>query len=88
MPSLLTPEDSQRVADALIDKIAEADLDVGSAMREAVKNILLPSAFPAWKPDWLPLTIEHMCNQIAEGVTAAADKAADHQIKQSGRRRG
>jgi hypothetical protein len=68
--TLLTPEDSKAVADALIDKIAAADFDVATAVRD----LLIPQA-NLWRADWFPLIVEDTCNKIARGIVNAAEQA-------------
>ncbi len=75
--SILTPEDSKRVADALIEKIEEADFDIAGEMRDAVRSVLRPSTASAWKEDWFPLTVEQMCDEISRGVVGAVQDAAE-----------
>jgi len=77
MQNLLTPEDSKRVADAMIEKIEEADFNIADAVLYAVNSILMPKTKNYWKEDWFPLCIEEMCDQITTGVIGAAYEAAE-----------
>lgn len=72
--SMLTPEDSERVADALIDKISE--IDINGAVYEAIKSVIMPHSNNHWKVDWFPLTVADMCEEITSGVVEAARYAA------------
>jgi len=76
MQTLLTPEDSKRVADALIEKMEEADFDIAGAVRDAIRSVLMPQTKNYWKEDWFPLSIEEMCDKISRGVVGAAHEAA------------
>lgn len=71
---MLTPEDSKRVADALINKIDE--IDISTAVYDAIKSVIMPYSANHWKTDWFPLTITDMCDEIASGVVAAAQDAS------------
>lgn len=76
MQTMLTPEDSKRVADALIQKIEDSDFDVAYAVKDALLTIVRPPAsdcFAAWKPDWFPLTVQGMCEDIVRAIAAAAE---------------
>ena len=67
---LLTPEDSKRIADAVIEKIQDADWNIA----EVVREVLVPCQH---RPEWLAFVIEDMCNQISRGVVAAAYEASE-----------
>jgi hypothetical protein len=76
MQTMLTPEDSKRVADALIQKIEEAEFDIADSVRDAIRSVLMPNTRNNWKEDWFPLSIEQMCDEISRGVVGAAYEAA------------
>ena len=78
---LLTPEDSKRIADAVIEKIQDADWNIAEAVQDAVRDVLVPEI---WKPGWLPCLIEDMCNQISRGVVAAAYEASEKISRDAG----
>lgn len=71
MQTLLTPEDSARVADALIAKIKGADFDVAFAVKTEFQNLLKPTGY---YKDWLPLVIEWMCSDIRRDVRTGGHK--------------
>lgn len=71
---MLTPEDSERVADALIDKISE--IDINEVVYDAIKSVIMPNSVNRWKVDWFPLTVQDMCETISNGVVGAAQDAA------------
>lgn len=75
MQAMLTPEDSKRVADAIIEMIG--DCDINSAVYSAIRSIVMPRTDRQWKEDWFPLTVEDMCDKIMHGVIGAAQDAAD-----------
>lgn len=77
MQTILTPEDSKRVADALIEKIEDADFGIADAVRDAIHSVLMPNTRNHWKKDWFPLCIEQMCDEISRGVVGAAYEAAE-----------
>jgi hypothetical protein len=81
MQTILTPEDSKRVADALIAKIEESDCDIASAVRDAICSVIMPRTKNNWKEDWFPLGIEQMCDEISRGVVGAAYEAAEKKRK-------
>ena len=71
MQTMLTPEDSKRVADALIKKIEDTDFDIAYAVKDAFLTILRPpdsDVFFSWKADWFPLTVQGMCEDIVKAV--------------------
>ena len=74
--SLLAPEDSKRVADALIEVIQAADLDFASGVSSAFGDILKPYT-GGWKEDWFPESVVAMCEKITRGVVDAAYQAAE-----------
>lgn len=59
--SILTPHDSKRVADAIINKIESSDFDIAGVIRD----VLIPKTDNHWKEDWFPLIVEDMCNRIS-----------------------
>ena len=65
MASLLTPEDSKRVADEIIKVVQNTDLDIAYEVREALLAVLQPEG---WKGDWLPLLISDMAKRICDTV--------------------
>jgi glutamine synthetase type III len=65
---MLSPEDSKRVADALIAKIESADVDIAYAVAQVVRDLVLPTGEPHWKRDWFPLSVEELSNEIAAAV--------------------
>ena len=77
MQTLLTPEDSKRVADALIAKIDDANFDVAFTVADAISRVVMPYTANNWKKDWFPLCIEEMCDEIRRGVVNAAYEAAE-----------
>jgi hypothetical protein len=81
MQTMLTPEDSKRVADALIEKIKESDFGIADAVRNAIRSVLMPQTKNNWKEDWFPLGIEQMCDEISRGVIGAAYEAAQKKRK-------
>lgn len=62
---MLMPEDSKRVADAMIQKIEETNIDsaIGIAVREWLRGEEGKNKFVA---DWFPLTVQQMCERMAE----------------------
>lgn len=68
MQTLLTPEDSKRVADAIIEKIEQADFDIAFAVKQSFDSVLWPKTKLNWKEDWLPLIIEDLCDKIANHI--------------------
>ncbi|MDP1652382.1 MAG: hypothetical protein Q8L56_06640 [Rhodocyclaceae bacterium] len=81
MEMMLTPEDSKRVADKLIEKIEESDFGVADAIRSAIRSVLMPQTRNHWKEDWFPLGIEQMCDEISRGVVGAAYEAVEKKRK-------
>jgi len=74
---MLTPEDSKRVADALIEKIEASDFDFDIA--SVFRSLIVPHTRNQWEEDWFPLLIEEMCDKISSGITyAARDIATKH----------
>jgi len=71
--SLLTAEDSKRVADALIKKIEESDLDIAGAVSGSIEKCLLPRK-SGWVADWFPEIMQDMCDRIARSVSDAAHR--------------
>jgi hypothetical protein len=71
METLLTPEDSARVADALIAKIEDADFDVAFAVKKEFQKLLKPTGY---YEDWLPLVIGQMCSDIRRDVRTGGHK--------------
>jgi hypothetical protein len=58
MQSLLQPEDSKRVADAIIEKIEFANLDLGGALKEILH-------------DEFPLTADSLAYSIPQAIRRA-----------------
>jgi len=81
MQTILTPEDSKRVADALIEKIEEADFGIADAVRDAIRSVLMPQTRNHWKEDWFPLSIEQMCDEISRGIVGAAYEVVEKKRK-------
>lgn len=76
MQTLLTQEDSKRVADAIIERINESNFDVYSAVHDAIRSVIKPVTSAMWKEDWFPWLLEETCNKISSGVIDAAYLAA------------
>jgi hypothetical protein len=79
LQSLLTAEDSKRVADAIIRKIENSDLDIAGAISGSIEKLLFPKR-NGWVSDWLPITIEEMCDNISRSISGAAYKIADNKL--------
>lgn len=62
---MMTPEDSKRVADALIKKIETTYIE--DAITDAIKSFLVPSR-NKWHDDWLPLSIEHFLTNVESAI--------------------
>ena len=77
MTNLLTTEDSKRVADALIEAIRNADLDIGYEVRLAINEFLIPER-NKWHEDWFPLMVEEMFSKMNGDFAEAAAYVARH----------
>lgn len=79
---MLTPEDSKRVSDAIIEKIN--NLDIGDVIQTAIEEAVFTSVsrftrpyINGWKEDWFPLAVEDMLNKIASNVCSVAKDSID-----------
>lgn len=81
MQTILSPEDSKRVANALIKKIEEIEFNIDDSIRDAIRSVLMPRTQRSWREDWFPLTIEQMCDEISHGVIGAVYEAANKKYK-------
>ena len=71
MSALLTPEDSKRVADALLDKIEEADLNLAYALRSIVGDFLVPHK-NNWNKDWFPSAVCEFLDHLKAALVEQA----------------
>ncbi|MEF3075215.1 hypothetical protein V2P20_09270 [Methylobacter sp. Wu1] len=78
--TMLTQEDSKRVADALIDKINESDFDIAESVKHAINSVIMPTK-NRWHEDWFPSILAEMCGEISRGIVAAAYSAAENKRK-------
>lgn len=77
--SMLTAEDSKRVADSLIEMIEKTD--IAKAVSDAIRATLQPDTHNGWKKDWFPLTVEDMCDKIQQATIDAVWDVANKQGK-------
>jgi len=74
MPVLLQPEDSRRVADAILAKIEDADLDLAYEFAAALNQLLRPDGL--YRAGWLADLIASEVSALRSNLEGIAWQAA------------
>lgn len=76
---LLQPDDSRRVADALIEMIERTDLAEGLASVLRPPNVTYVGD-TGYYPDWFARSVGNMLDNIESGVVDAIERAARRKV--------